>query len=1748
MRTRLVQKLSLRVFLFSFFFLILGAISIRGLLLNRGNVVGIDWDIPFNSSQMLHYGQSQLYLWHNFQSLTGFPSSDIDAMKINWTSLYLISGSLGFSGEVLSKGLLLLYFLLASIAAYLLLKELGITKWPRFLSVIIFVISPAVFGWMVEGALYIFLYTYALLPLTLFFYLRSRDAKNRFLYMLGIVFCFIPFPVYISMFTLGFIIIEITFRYSTTKSSWRGYIRELSWVAMLIGLFILLQFYWILPLFTRTELSGGFRYADYTRIDTFNAFRQLGSFIFNWETFLERSGFLILLGYVPILIALGSMIIMPRRNPGTVFILVTILVIGFILLLNKTDWVERQLLFLTVFRDTSKLFALLNVCSLVLIGFVLRKLCVDRSNRYLKLFILVPVILYISIYLNPYWKGEISSESTLNTLTTPTDSEDVVHWFRSQDNIEGKTLWLPTGTYRINQIISEDRKEPYYTDVYAYLSDINGGIQSVNYRHSLIPDFWIVNQFYDLVSNKDLGSLLGLFAIDRILFRQDHEIQNWMSPYSARQWGYSSNRLRENLRRTESFNAQKQFGNLTVYNNNDALPLIYPTQNLHALSGDLKHLTDLLRSEEYSYGNESFAIVGQNSNLRDLTNIDSVILGDGNIMDLVLQFLPPGSGWLVEPGAYIRRGEVEDGYWSSVPQYYWADPYQRGINEAAIAHTTATLGIPVQIEKTDKYVVLGKVYFGPDASQVSFNLTSQNKKETRTATITTQSDLVDNFKWVEISGLWSGVSQGSVQLDQGLYELEIQNHPGWNVVSELVIIPRTDFDLALSQVKNFMQVSGTNHIFSFAGNEYSKDILIPEDQTYSIRVHRIPSPTKSPIYFENKNTNNWKEEIKDWQVIPSLASSSQRTTETLDPPIFVYQEGFYPAEKYFGFDRRWGSDEMQVLVINPNKKTVYGNLQFSALTPSQLTELLFLRWPQSINREFEIWLNGEIVGNFEITSSKDLLANPTSIEIPDLVLIPGVNDIVIVPLNGTSPLELMSEYSGDKRQVSIQILDNMQFSIRKQEVASVEFSSMIPPLMSVEDDELQVSLYHHPAEQENEFALMSRDVDLDVEEYPKFRITYQVDYPSIQSVDVAAGIDFTGDQMIDYYVYATSAEKPNSSEPFEIKIDFLDDVKSRYPIEYANKKEFRLKKVFIILHNRWEADEINHATTKLLDFSIRDLQFYSEFSLLVPKSINRLGLINEKELNSLISEVRNVTYQIGTNDQNELIATLDFQSPWIRMEDEIEPNAKIVKFVLKDGSELTGEIESWNNREVNLRNVKEIGGGEVLIHMDSVSFTIGEEETTIKFEQEYIDLTIHLSEPVAPGNTSFVALDYKIDEPDVQAVEIKLGVDSNNDGEVDKYIHPFKQQVLENWEFIGSFGNVDLYQTVLPSTFPNNYSTEIGSKGKFNVDKDGKSLPTTWKRWEENLEMVSVEDGRLIINLPRGKVPTSTYSINYAPAPFPSKLYPGYQTFQSKLQDALDDEGYTVTEVIVRLKRIEEVDISKFNGQSLQNFYLKELRFYDKCPYSSTTPRCFKYELGEPLLQVLGKSYYSNDQATMLVADNGYWAEIATEVLLPAGSHINAINVFPDDMYSTDIVELVRTGEPSSNLSNTETSFYKVNPTRYAAKVNTDTPFHLVFSETYHSNWKAYILEDGSTSSDTWYEWSALLTWLIEQDQRTEITDHYLVNAYANGWYVPKTGNYTIVLEYTPQRLFEIGAIISGITLLVCAGYLVVDFKRRRLE
>jgi len=102
-----------------------------------------------------------------------------------------------------------------------------------------------------------------------------------------------------------------------------------------------------------------------------------------------------------------------------------------------------------------------------------------------------------------------------------------------------------------------------------------------------------------------------------------------------------------------------------------------------------------------------------------------------------------------------------------------------------------------------------------------------------------------------------------------------------------------------------------------------------------------------------------------------------------------------------------------------------------------------------------------------------------------------------------------------------------------------------------------------------------------------------------------------------------------------------------------------------------------------------------------------------------------------------------------------------------------------------------------------------------------------------------------------------------------------------------------------------------------------------------------------------------------------------------------------------------------------------------------------------------------------------------------------------------------------SSTGSISLKYDKVNPTKYIVHVNASQPFFLVFSESYHKEWVAYISGEQ-----------------LANDQ------HYVANGYVNAWYINKTGTYDIIMEFWPQKLFYTGSAISITTFILCILYI----------
>lgn len=99
--------------------------------------------------------------------------------------------------------------------------------------------------------------------------------------------------------------------------------------------------------------------------------------------------------------------------------------------------------------------------------------------------------------------------------------------------------------------------------------------------------------------------------------------------------------------------------------------------------------------------------------------------------------------------------------------------------------------------------------------------------------------------------------------------------------------------------------------------------------------------------------------------------------------------------------------------------------------------------------------------------------------------------------------------------------------------------------------------------------------------------------------------------------------------------------------------------------------------------------------------------------------------------------------------------------------------------------------------------------------------------------------------------------------------------------------------------------------------------------------------------------------------------------------------------------------------------------------------------------------------------------------------------------------------------------YRKINSARYAVDVKNPSkePFWLVFNEAYNDGWKAYA-DEGALKS------------------------HQVINGYANGWWVDnRKDEFTIAIEFAPQRLLTWGTALSAATaacLFAAGGVLLI--------
>jgi len=158
--------------------------------------------------------------------------------------------------------------------------------------------------------------------------------------------------------------------------------------------------------------------------------------------------------------------------------------------------------------------------------------------------------------------------------------------------------------------------------------------------------------------------------------------------------------------------------------------------------------------------------------------------------------------------------------------------------------------------------------------------------------------------------------------------------------------------------------------------------------------------------------------------------------------------------------------------------------------------------------------------------------------------------------------------------------------------------------------------------------------------------------------------------------------------------------------------------------------------------------------------------------------------------------------------------------------------------------------------------------------------------------------------------------------------------------------------------------------------------------------------------------------------------------------------------------------------------------------------------------------------------ENSYYSEISLgKYELSAGLHAVSLmnskpSSLPEGHQELSYIVLVNSKEVYQKESEVKVDYTKITPTQYKIDIETDSPFFLIFLQSYAPGWKLTIA--------------------------TEEIESIQVNGFANAFYVPKTGKYQALMEYLPQRLFEVSALVSIVLQAICILLVIMTSRHSR--
>lgn len=168
-------------------------------------------------------------------------------------------------------------------------------------------------------------------------------------------------------------------------------------------------------------------------------------------------------------------------------------------------------------------------------------------------------------------------------------------------------------------------------------------------------------------------------------------------------------------------------------------------------------------------------------------------------------------------------------------------------------------------------------------------------------------------------------------------------------------------------------------------------------------------------------------------------------------------------------------------------------------------------------------------------------------------------------------------------------------------------------------------------------------------------------------------------------------------------------------------------------------------------------------------------------------------------------------------------------------------------------------------------------------------------------------------------------------------------------------------------------------------------------------------------------------------------------------------------------------------------------------------------------VEKIDKFLEQNDDKAKLVFNGDYVKVFELDTYKSKFFSVSDIGQYNEDQYLT-LDELIK---DSNNLSTDIRSYEKINPTKYTVSIATDSPILLAFVETYDPFWIART-DDNTYGSAPLYS--------------------------INSFQINETGNLNITVEYSLQKYFYYGLIISLSTFVLLIAYITLTIYEDLVE